>query len=100
MSQILSEQIPNKEINDNSYNYVHFNSKLETKADFEDPEANDSSLDFTGLTINGESIKLSDFKGKTVVIESGSYTCPSYIGYIDPMNKLAEKYTDVEFIVL
>lgn len=101
MSQILEEQIPKNNTSEiNSYNYLHFNAKLETKAEFVSADVDDVVLNFTALTIDGEQIELSDFKGKTVVIESGSYTCPSYVGYINPMNKLADKYPDVEFIVL
>lgn len=101
MSQILAEQIPTTDDSEiNSYNYLHFNAKLETKAEFEDPTFDEAILNFTGFTIDGKQIKLSDFKGKTVVIESGSFTCPSYIGYINPMNKLSAKFPNVEFLVL
>lgn len=101
MSQIQIEQIPTTNTDEvNSYNYLHFNAKLETKAEFKDPNFDDSILNFRGLTTDGKQIKLSDFKGKTVVIESGSFTCPSYVGYINPMNKLADKFPNVEFLVL
>lgn len=101
MSQILSKpKIKQGADEIESYNYLHFNAKEETKAEFVGPDIGEIAPDFTAYTLNGEKVRLSEYKGKTVVIESGSYTCPSFIGYIDPMNKLSLQYPNVEFIVL
>src|SRR3954463_6289289 len=39
-------------------------------------EINQPAPDFTGTDINGKAIKLSDYKGKIVVIESYNSDCP------------------------
>ncbi|MHA2101614.1 MAG: peroxiredoxin family protein, partial [Candidatus Kariarchaeaceae archaeon] len=101
MSQILNQSLKKLDIEEiKTYNYFHFNAKEETKSEFMGPDIGEIAPDFVAYTINGDEIRLSDYKGKTVVIESGSYTCPSFIGYINPMNKLSLQYSDVEFLVL
>ena len=44
--------------------------------------------------------KLSDYKGKWLVIESGSLTCPMYVKNVKPYAKLRNKYPDVEWLVV
>ena len=101
MNQILTKPLKKDDMEVNvNYNYQHFNAKEETKAEFDGPDIGDTAPDFTAYTTTGEKVQLSDFKGKTVVIEAGSFTCPSYIGYIDPMNKLSLEHPDIVFLVL
>ncbi len=100
MSQILTEPLKDNNQENVNYNYLHFNAKEETKAEFTGPDIGDLAPEFVAYTINGEKVKLSDYDGKTIVIESGSFTCPSYIGYIDSMNKLSLNYPDVVFLIL
>ncbi|MEI7602238.1 MAG: redoxin domain-containing protein [Opitutae bacterium] len=43
---------------------------------FASPEIGKNTSDFTGKTIDGKTVKLSDFKGKIVVLEWYNPTCP------------------------
>ena len=43
-------------------------------------------------------MKLEDFKGKWVVIETESITCSMYVKNFGGVAKLREKYPDVEFL--
>ena len=40
------------------------------------PEIGKPAPDFTGTDINGKTVKLSDYKGKIVVLESYNQDCP------------------------
>ena len=96
-------KLENQEIfthSDPEYNYQHFNAKEETKASFSGPQIGEKAYNFKARTLDGEEVQLGDFLGKTVVLESGSYTCPSYVNYIKQMNEISHKYEDVVFIVL
>ena len=58
------------------------------------------AADFTLREMDGTEVRLSDLKGKWVVLETGSYTCPMYTSNVNSMNALKEKFPDVEFIVV
>ena len=65
------------------------------------PEAGDKAPDFEGRTLDGDQIRLSDFKGeKNVVLSFGSATCPMTAGSIGGLNKLYQEYNgeDVQFL--
>jgi hypothetical protein len=51
-------------------------------------------------TLTGEHMRLSDYNGKTLVLETGSLSCPLYIGKIKRMNAVARAFPDVIFIVV
>ncbi|SMF22658.1 hypothetical protein [Pseudobacteriovorax antillogorgiicola] len=40
------------------------------------------------------------FRGKQIVLETGSLTCPSYVANIEAMNSLADDFPEICFIVL
>ncbi len=48
----------------------------------------------------GEPVKLSDFHGKWVVLETGSSTCSMYSKNIPDMKGIENEYPDVEFLVI
>lgn len=56
--------------------------------------------DFEALNEQGERVRLSDFKGKIVVIETGSMSCPMYIQALPGMNDAAVKHPDVVFLLI
>lgn len=56
--------------------------------------------DFTATRLDGAKVKLSDFRGEPVVLETGSVSCPMYVSRVEPMNALALRYPDVKFLVL
>lgn len=56
--------------------------------------------DVTLLNTSGDPVKLKSLLGKTLVLETGSTTCPLYVGKIETMNKVAAKHGDVNFAVI
>jgi peroxiredoxin len=65
------------------------------------PEPGERAPDFEGRTLDGETIKLSDYRGrKNVVLTFGSLTCPMTAGSIAGMNELYDEYQDddVQFL--
>ena len=92
----------------NDYNYKHFGFKpyLEESTGrfllerLEGPEIGTVAPDFTATTLDKKMVKLSDFRGKIVVLEAGSSTCPATIGTTGDMQKLVRKYPDIAFLLL
>jgi peroxiredoxin len=83
-----------------SYNYDRF-SKMDIAKDFAiskfggAPEPGDKAPDFELRTIDGEKIRLSDFRGeKNVLLTFGSATCPLTAGSISGLGELYEAYKD------
>ena len=65
------------------------------------PEPGDKAPDFEGRTLEGDKVKLSDFRGdKNVVLTFGSSTCPFTAASIGGLNDLHEDFEDedVEFL--
>jgi peroxiredoxin len=65
------------------------------------PEPGDKAPDFQLRTLDGEKIKLSDFRGeKNVVLTFGSATCPLSAGSIAGLNELYDEYNgeDIQFL--
>ena len=65
------------------------------------PEPGEQAPDFEARTTDGESIRLSDYRGKqNVVLTFGSLTCPMTAGSIGGMNDLYREYNgdDVQFL--
>lgn len=85
---------------DTNYNYTQFQAKLYNFSIFPGPKVGETALDFSATTLDGLPMRLSDLRGKIVVLETGSITCPQYVHRINPMNKLAKQYPDVEFLML
>ena len=68
---------------------------------FVGPRAGDPLQDFTLTDLeSGNPVKLSDFKGKWVVVETASSTCSMYTKNIPDMKDIAEEMNDVEFVVV
>jgi len=83
-----------------NYNYAKFRSELYDLSNFPGPKVGESALDFSATTLDGRPMHLSDLRGKVVVLETGSITCPAYVHRINPMNKLAKQYPDIVFLLL
>lgn len=64
------------------------------------PKPGDKAPDFEGRTIDGDRIRLSDYRGESnVVLTFGSVTCPFTAASIRKLNDLYEEYGDeVEFL--
>jgi hypothetical protein len=82
------------------YNYPRFKPAYYDLSDFSGPKAGEKFIDFDAYGLNGKKVKLSDFLDKPLVLETGSITCPMFVKCIKPMNKLMERYKEVNFIVL
>jgi hypothetical protein len=68
---------------------------------FVGPRAGEPIKDFTLTDLaTGDPIKLSDFEGKWVVVETASSTCSMYTKNIPDMKDIAEEIKDVEFLVV
>jgi peroxiredoxin len=89
------------------YNYDTFTKDLlvkdlaSTKAFAGGPEPGERAPDFEAKTLDGESIRLSDYEGeKNVVLTFGSVTCPMTAGSIGGLNRLYEEYNgdEVQFL--
>ena len=94
---VQSVDAPDKE---STYNYERFNSGDYDLETFSGPAAGEEAIDFEATALDGKPVKLSDFQGKVIVLETGSITCPQYVSNIPAMNQLAEKYPDIVSLVL
>ena len=61
------------------YNYKRFKTSNYEYEKFPGPKAGDPMLDFSMSCLDGTIVNLADYKGKWVVIETGSLTCPMYV---------------------
>ncbi len=82
------------------YNYERFRMEAYRPEEFDGPTVGKLAPDFAADTLDGSRVHLSDFRGSPVVLETGSYSCPMYVGNIDAMNRLAQRYPEVKFLVL
>jgi hypothetical protein len=87
------------------YNYDHFSRDLLREfADtrFSGPEAGERAPDFTTETLDGETLRLSDYRGrKNVLLIFGSATCPMTAATIGELNALGHEVGDeVEFLFI
>jgi len=68
---------------------------------FVGPAAGEKFKDFTLTDLaTGASVKLSDFAGQWVVIETGSSTCSMYTKNIVTMKDVAAQFPDVQFLMV
>lgn len=86
------------------YNYSHFTREHlhETgRTAFTGPEPGEQAPDFKARSLDGETIRLSDYKGKkNVLLLFGSATCPMTAGSIEGINELYNEFRgdNVEFL--
>jgi len=64
------------------------------------PAVGEEAPNFTLTDIDGKTLTLADLRGKPVVIEFGSYTCPIFRGKINAFEELQEQYGDAVHFVL
>lgn len=82
------------------YNYSNFKAKYYNFTEFSGSKEGEPAPDFKAYTLDGREVQLSDYFGNPIVIETGSVTCPIYVGEIDEMQKIAAKFPEVTFLVL
>ncbi len=84
-----------------TYNYPRFKMSNYELGYFPGPKAGESvDYNYTLTDLEGNEVRLEDYKGKWLVIESGSLTCPMYVKNVQPFAKLKAKYPDVEWLVV
>jgi len=92
------KQVPDSTTSD--YNYDHFVLDHQVMDHLGGVEVSEPAPNFTATRLDGTQVKLSDFRGKAVVVETGSVSCPMYVSHVKSMNTLAFRFPDVEFLVL
>ncbi|HEY6272461.1 MAG TPA: redoxin domain-containing protein [Terriglobales bacterium] len=88
------------------YNYEHFSPEMFHElehARFSGPLAGESAPDFKGKTLNGDKVRLSDYRGrKNVLLVFGSVTCPMTAASITALNELYDLVggNEIEFLFI
>lgn len=86
---------------DHSYNYSRFRMSNYEIGHFPGPKAGEkANLDYTFSDLDGNEVRLADYAGKWLVLESGSLTCPMYVKNVPRFNDLARKFSDVDWLVI
>jgi len=78
------------------------NSKanMETKEKLKKEMVNKPAVDFTLKSLDGKTVKLSDFKGKIVVIDFWATWCGPCVASFPALQKITDKYKDNPNIVI
>jgi hypothetical protein len=87
-------------MNNDKYNYQHFNPKDYNFSIFEGPKAGEKYINFQAVTLKGKEVSLSDYLDKPIVLDTGSITCPMYANTTNDMNELQNLYPNVHFLLL
>lgn len=84
------------------YNYRHMSTGRYSLAfdRFDGPKIGELAPDFTAYTLEDKTVRLSDYLGKTVILETGSITCPATIGNTKSMQDLMAQYKEMVFLLL
>ena len=67
---------------------------------FPDGKAGEIAENFTVRNQDGNEVSLEQYRGKRVVLKTGSITCSMYVKNIGGIKKLQAKYHDVEFLLI
>ena len=86
------------------YNYPRFSYALEAP-ELDDwlergPHPGDPAPDFRLEDLDGNPLRLSALRGRPVVLEFGSYTCPIFSDRVPEMERLASEHSEAEFLVI
>jgi len=82
------------------YNYDHFGLEHRVMDHLGGVRVGEPARDFAATRLDGTQVKLSDFRGRFVVVETGSVSCPMYVNHVESMNALAFRFPEVVFLVL
>lgn len=83
-----------------TYNYDTFKASFYNFAEDKGLPIGSTLPDFALTDMVGNPVQVLDYRGMILVLETGSYTCPQYVGRIQPMNQLAQQFPDFEFVTL
>lgn len=87
-----------------TYNYENFSFALEAPELaswlLTGPHPGAEAPDFDLEDLEGETVQLSELRGKPVVLEFGSYTCPIFSDRVPDMERLAISHPEAVFLVI
>lgn len=87
-----------------TYNYQAFDFRMDgpgvQRWDEDAPDLGDTAPDFELPDVAGTRVRLRDLRGRPVVVEFGSYTCPIFCGHADAMEQLAARHPEAAFVVI
>jgi len=82
------------------YNYKRYKMSEYDLGAFPGSKAGELAENFSIYDQNGTQVSLHDYRGKWVVLETGSITCAMYVKNIPGIKDLQVKYPDVEFLLV
>lgn len=82
------------------YNYERFDIQHYDHSSLPGPWAGQPAVDATLFGLDGTEVRLSDFKGKRIVLETGSLSCPAYRQHIAPMTHVAASHRGADTVFL
>jgi len=89
---------------DTAYNYAAFSWDFEPdelgRWLAEGPRTGEMAPDFELTDLDGNAVRLGDLRGRPVVIEFGSFTCPIFSDRVPQMERLARKHPAAAFVVI
>jgi glutathione peroxidase-family protein len=83
-----------------TYNYKRYKMSEYELGVFPGAKAGEIADNFTLRDQDGSEVSLEQYRGKWVVLETGSITCSMYVKNISGIKKLEAKYPDVEFLLI
>ncbi len=89
---------------EDAYNYSSFSFALEGPEYRHwleaGPRPGDPAPDFELEDLDGRPVRLGSLRGRPVVLEFGSYTCPIFSDRVVDMERLAARHPEAEFVVV
>lgn len=86
------------------YNYESFDFSSEAaeleRWQREGPHIGDPAPEFELADLDGNRLRLSDLRGRPVVLEFGSHTCPIFSDRVAAMEQLANEHPEASFVVI
>ncbi|MCF6274848.1 MAG: redoxin domain-containing protein [Robiginitomaculum sp.] len=82
------------------YNYADFTPQSYDFTNRIGLQVGETLPDIALKDISGKTVKLRKLLGQILVLETGSITCPLYVGKIKSMNTIAREHQDVNFVVI
>ena len=83
-----------------AYNYGRYKMSEYDLGAFPGSKAGELAKTFSVRDQKGNEVSLEDYRGKWVVLETGSITCAMYVKNIPGVRMLQNKFPDVEFLLI
>ena len=83
-----------------TYNISRFHIRHYDLRKFAGPKVGEVADDFEVVDLDESKVRLSDYRGRWVVLEAASVTCSMYSRNVDAMQNLAARYPDTDFLLL